>query len=277
MMVELAETDRIEADLARTRARMDSRLDELQDHLTPKQMMNDAFAYFRGGDGADFTQDLVSRAKANPLPVALAGIGIAWLMASSGKPSSTRRGIDPDALTAARDGIARGTHDIRQNASDALGTLRDGASSLQKGTRTMSSSTRDTLGSLAANPFALGAVAAVVGIVAGSLLPTFEHEEDVLGATATKLRTAGRDLAQDVVDRGGRIAGETLDAVKESAGSHGLTADKPVGEVLSEIKSGDLAGRVKAVANETVQAGHESTQKHLSSESGSGDRSSGDS
>ena len=53
MMDDLTETDRIERDLARTRARMDSRLDELQDHLTPKQMLNDAFAYFRGGDGAD--------------------------------------------------------------------------------------------------------------------------------------------------------------------------------------------------------------------------------
>ena len=65
-MVELTETDRIERDLARTRARMDGRLDELQEHLTPKQMVNDAFAYFRGGDGADFTTDLVTRVKAEP-------------------------------------------------------------------------------------------------------------------------------------------------------------------------------------------------------------------
>ena len=46
-MVEVTETDRIERDLARTRARMDGRLDELQEHLMPKQMVNDAFAYFR--------------------------------------------------------------------------------------------------------------------------------------------------------------------------------------------------------------------------------------
>ncbi|WP_010219384.1 DUF3618 domain-containing protein [Sphingomonas sp. PAMC 26621] len=54
-MVEMTETAAIEQDLARTRARMDHRLDELQEHLTPKQMLNDAFAYFQGGDGADFT------------------------------------------------------------------------------------------------------------------------------------------------------------------------------------------------------------------------------
>lgn len=326
MAEELAETDRIEADLARTRARMDSRLDELQDHLTPRQMVNDAFAYFRGGDGADFTHDLVAKARANPMPVALVGLGIAWLMASSADSASARhdtgahdfesrlrqaegtvvRSGDDDAtyadrlhaargkalgvardasetavsyrqrvteaLAAARDGARRRSHDITQNANDAFGKVRDSAgqsgAALQKGTQTMASSTRDTLSSLAGNPFALGAIAAVVGVVAGSLLPTFEQEEGLLGSTATKLRTAGRDLAQDVVDRGGSIAGETLDAVKESASAHGLTADKPVGEVLSDIKSGDLAGHVKAVATETLQAGQDSAQKHLASANG---------
>ena len=34
-MVEMTETAAIEHDLAKTRARMDHRLDELQDHLTP--------------------------------------------------------------------------------------------------------------------------------------------------------------------------------------------------------------------------------------------------
>ena len=55
-MSETTETDQIERDLARTRARMDNRLDELQDRLSPGQLVNDAFAYFKGGDGADFTR-----------------------------------------------------------------------------------------------------------------------------------------------------------------------------------------------------------------------------
>ena len=72
---------------------MDHRLDELQDHLNPKQMLNDAFAYFQGGDGADFTHGLVAKLKANPLPAALAGVGIAWLMASSSRPASPARSV----------------------------------------------------------------------------------------------------------------------------------------------------------------------------------------
>ena len=325
MAEDLTDTDRIEADIARTRARMDSRLDQLQEHLSPKQMVNDAFAYFRGGDGADFTQDLVTRAKANPLPVALVGVGVAWLMASnySGAPHSKRADPDDlearirlaegqvvrtddedddgyaarlheargkvlgvardasdtagsyarrlkDALAAAADGARSTSHDLNQSAGRAYERFGDATASsgpaLRKGTHTMAGSARDTLSSLAGNPFALGAIAAVVGAIAGSLLPTLEQEEAALGATATKLRTAGRDLAQDVVDRGGRIATETLDAVKDSASAHGLTSDKPVGEVAADLKSGDLLGQAKEVARETLQAGRDSAQKHIAGE-----------
>lgn len=87
MTDEISETDRIERDLAKTRARRDGRLDELQDHLTPKQMLNDAFAYFRGSDCGEFASDLIGRAKANPLPVAHSGIGIAWRRRGSRRPA----------------------------------------------------------------------------------------------------------------------------------------------------------------------------------------------
>ena len=328
MAEDLKDTDRIEADLARIRARMDSRLDQLQDHLTPKQMVNDAFAYFRGGDGADFTNDLVVRLKANPLPVALVGVGVAWLMASNQASNSApqaaaaddldarirfaegqvvrandededaysarlhdargkvlgvaREASDTvasyaqrlkDALSAGRDRARRTSHELTRKAGDAYDRLSDTAaksgSAFQKGTQSMAGSARDTLSSLASNPFALGAIAAVVGAVAGSLLPTLEQEEAALGTTATKLRTAGRDLAQDVVDRGGRVANETLDAVKDSASAHGLTSDKPVGDVVADLKSGDLLGQVKEVAQDTLKAGQDSANKHLATESGS--------
>lgn len=328
-MTELSETDRIERDLAATRARIDNRLDELQDHLTPKQMLNNAFAYFRGGEGADFTKDLVTRALANPLPAALVGVGVAWLMASSQSSAEPVRAApytprqdnfearlraaegsvqrfdhDDDDSYAARLDDARGTvtgvarnatdtassyaqrikeavaeatqsvrekaHDLTSNTSDLLG--RAGASaakrgaSLQEGTQNMAQSGRSALASVTSNPFALGAVAALVGIVAGALLPVSDQEEAALGSTATKLRTAGRDLAQDVVDRGGRIATDTLESVKGSAEAHGLTTDKQVGELLADVKSGDLLGNVKQVAQETLQAGKDSAQTHVAGE-----------
>ena len=326
MMAELTDTDRIERDLARTRARMDGRLDELQDHLTPKQMINDAFAYFKGGDGADFTHDLVGRVKANPLPVALAGIGIAWMMASSARstnasPSALSNAHDDlearlrhaegrverfkdddddsyadrveeargavvgvartasdtaasyaqrikDAIASAKQKARETRNDISSGAGDALDWFKDAArergATIKEGTPDMARSARDALASVARNPFALGGIAAVVGIVAGALIPTLDEEEAALGSVATKVRAAGRDLAQDVVDRGGQIANGTLDAVKSSADAHGLTSEKPVGELVGDLKSGDLVENVRQVAQETLQAGKDSAQTHLS-------------
>lgn len=324
-MVELTETAAIEHDLAKTRARMDHRLDELQDHLTPKQMLNDAFAYFQGGDGADFTQGLVTKLKANPLPAALAGVGIAWLMASSSRPASPVRSSRParepdyvvrlrdaeagvvrahdehpdahatrldeargkvlgvardasdtaqsygqkikDAIASAAQSVRETAHDLTAQAGDTAGNLGDraqrGGAAVQQGVGTMAQSTREALASVTGNPFALGGVAAIVGIVAGSLIPTSDEEQHALGATADRLRSAGRDLAQDVVDRGGRVANEALGAVKDSMEAHGLTTDKPIGDMVADLKSGTLTDSVKKVASEVVDAGKQSAQTHF--------------
>ena len=326
-MAEIAETDHIERDLAKTRARMDRRLDELGDHLTPKQMLNDAFAYFKGGDGADFTQDVIGKVKANPLPVVLTGVGIAWLMASNNRPASsvstTPASRQPDITARLRNaeagvvqgpdehgddyasrlneargkvlGITKGAsdtasdyaqrikqavasatqsaretrHDLSAHASTAAGSISDQAQrsgqAITQGMENMAQSTRDTLASVSANPFALGAIAAVVGLVAGALIPATEQEERALGETATRLRTAGRDLAQDVVDRGGQVASEALGAVKDSAEKHGLTTDKPIGDVAADLKSGALVDAIKDVASETLEAGKASAQTHFAS------------
>ena len=326
MSEDTPETDQIEKDLARTRARMDHRLDELQEKLTPAQMLNDAFASFRGGDGADFTKELLTRAKANPLPLALTGIGLAWLMASSGRSEPMRTPARPagyedreddllgrvrlaegavvrgagenedahasrlddargkvfgiardasdtaasygarikEALASAAETARRGAHDLQSKASDAASNAGNqvsrGSTALQEGADTMATSTRDTLSGLTSNALALGAIAAVVGLVAGAIIPTSDEEQEALGSTAAKLRQSGSGLAQSLVDKASNVASDAVGAVKDSAASHGLTADKPVGDVLADGKSGALIDDVKRVASETMDAGRQSAQ-----------------
>lgn len=80
-----SEPGHIERDLDQTRARLDSRLSELQDRLSPGQMIDDVMAYFRGSEGADFGRNLLESVRSNPLPAAVTSIGLAWLMATSPK------------------------------------------------------------------------------------------------------------------------------------------------------------------------------------------------
>jgi hypothetical protein len=322
-MTEATETDQIERDLEKTRSRMDRRLDELQERLSPGQIANDALSYFSGGDGTEFTQSLITKVKANPLPAVLAGVGLAWLMASDARPDSPRarkhRDVDyvarlrdaeadtvrlpgegdeahgerldvargrvlgvtreatdtaatygqkiKDALAAAKQTLRETSHDLQSSLSNAAGNASDTAQrrgiALHEGMTDMANTTRQTLASATSNPVALGALAAIAGLVVGAFIPTSDEEERMLGATAGKVRSAGRELAQDVVDRTGSVASDALGAVKESADAHGLSAEKPVGELLADLKSGELAGAVKQVAGEATDASKESAQRHF--------------
>ncbi len=45
---------RIERDLDQTRSRLGSHLSELQDRISPGQVLGDMMGYFRGSEGAEF-------------------------------------------------------------------------------------------------------------------------------------------------------------------------------------------------------------------------------
>jgi ElaB/YqjD/DUF883 family membrane-anchored ribosome-binding protein len=167
------------------------------------------------------------------------------------------------AITSAGQSARETKHDLTAYASIAADRLSDRArhdgGAINRGVGSVAQSIRQTIASITANPFALGALAAVVGLVAGALIPATEQEEKrVLGGTADRLRSAGRDLAQDVLDRGGRVASGAIGALQDSAATHGLTTDKPVGEVAADIKSGALVDNVKTVASEALESGQAS-------------------
>ncbi len=83
MSQHLSETGRVEQDLDQTRSRLDGHLSELQSRLSPGQVLDDVVRYLRGKEGADFGRSLLESVRANPLPTAISGIGLAWLMAST--------------------------------------------------------------------------------------------------------------------------------------------------------------------------------------------------
>ena len=87
---------RIERDLDQTRSRLGTHLTELQGRLSPGQVLDDLVRYFRGKEGADFGRSLLSSVRANPLPAALTGIGLTWLMASTPRQSTAGMPVTAD-------------------------------------------------------------------------------------------------------------------------------------------------------------------------------------
>ncbi len=84
----------LEHEVAAQRAEVEHDLDKLQDRLSPGQLMDQLFDYVKHGNGADFTRNLGRSIRDNPIPVALMGIGMAWLMV--GGSGTKPRNVDDD-------------------------------------------------------------------------------------------------------------------------------------------------------------------------------------
>lgn len=318
----------IESDLARTRARMDERLNELQARLTPQRIAEDVMGYVQGSDAGDFAGTLLASAKRNPVPAVITGIGLAWLMASDARgrsvqpavkspaprwsslddfsdhvrrtESSVQRRPDENEVTykdrlhdamggalgiarsaqdtaetyasrlaesvaSTRRSLTEGARDLRNAGSDALGGVAD--ATRQAGDRVASGADAargagsDMLSSVMDSPIILGALGLGIGALLGALVPQTEAEEKALGGVAGQARTALRDVAQDVVDRGGAVAQRALEAGRESAHDHGLSGEKDLGALAGEAGSGRLTGSVAAVAKDVLNAADDAIHK----------------
>lgn len=71
------------------RDQVESTIDEIQARLSPGQLVDELLAYTKGG-GGEFVSTLQRQVTANPLPVALLGVSLAWLMAKPQEPASDR-------------------------------------------------------------------------------------------------------------------------------------------------------------------------------------------
>jgi hypothetical protein len=79
----------LEQEVEAQRSRLESRIDEIQRRLTPGRLIDEMLNYARTSSGTTFVNNLGRSVKANPLPVALTGVGLAWLMARANMPAES--------------------------------------------------------------------------------------------------------------------------------------------------------------------------------------------
>ncbi len=92
----------LEREAEQTRSKLAQTLDELRERITPGQLIDEAVDYAKDSGGGVFVRNLGRQTTANPLPVALIGAGIAWLMLSNGRQPANAASIDRAAETAIR-------------------------------------------------------------------------------------------------------------------------------------------------------------------------------
>lgn len=264
----------IERELEQTRARLGGRLDELQAKFAPRQLMDEGLSYLQHSQGADFFRNLGESVAEKPLPLALVGIGLAWLFASGAGPrqpvhhgiggntsgdgafqklagrvhdavaSVTRLPDETDEAYRLRVNMARGyalgLSRGDQEDSDAFGTRVDGA--LSDARRRMSDVTSD-------------AQQRVSDAAQG-----LRHQaSDVAGRIGASARAAGDSLSQggDMARRAGNGVMSTMTDNPMLLGVFGLAAGALLAALMPQSREearalGDVASRAGDAASDAA-------------------------
>lgn len=251
---EQAEVAEIRADIEETRLEMGSTLNELGDRLEPGHLIDQAKENVREAtigrveETARGVSDMVlDTIKRNPIPAAMAGVGMAvlWKNRSQGRDSGISYGTDygypsrpgsmysgephenlgskvGDAATTVGQSVGDTASAVAQNVGGAAGALAGGAQQASGEIVSRASETAHKVGwkldsFMQANPLAMGAIAVGAGAVIGSLLPETEQEREMLGDASRQVSSAVRDTVDEATTK----AEETLDRAEEQIDSPG--------------------------------------------------------
>ncbi|HEY0144186.1 MAG TPA: DUF3618 domain-containing protein [Thermoanaerobaculia bacterium] len=243
------ETRRIRDDIERTQREMSRTIDEIEDRLSPRNVMQRTKESVRRA-GVNKTRSLVDKVKANPIPAAMAGIGLYLLMRDHDRGddiyeidsvgydagydatyghSHTRIDAMQDRVHGGVDQVRERVDSARERVSGAMDTARDRISGAMSSARESVSHVGDRASSgmyrarssgqdlLSSNPLILGVAAVALGAIVGSLIPETEREDQLFGEHRDKLMDRGRDLAREGVDRAKNVASAVTSTVTEKA------------------------------------------------------------
>src|SRR5438094_3108346 len=108
-----SQSEQFEREAEETRWQLAGTLEELRGRMTPGRVVDQVVDYTRDGPAAEFLRNLGREVRANPMPLVLIGIGIAWLMVASSRTSRA-------AIARAADSMARAANDIGTATSAAV-------------------------------------------------------------------------------------------------------------------------------------------------------------
>jgi ElaB/YqjD/DUF883 family membrane-anchored ribosome-binding protein len=264
----------VEMEVEASRGKLDRTMDALKDKMTPGQLFDEA-SHAMGGMGQQLLAKLMEQAKENPMPLAVMGVGLAWLMSGSSK-SDGSSAYAANVYTSG--GSANGSHDsgpglkdkvqaFGAKAGDAIShakhSVMDKASSAQDSAGQAAHDLRDKAGAMkdkAADysqqavtgakalvdrePLLLAAIGLVVGVGLAAALPSTSIEDKAVGP-----------LRDDLMDKGQAMVSDGLDKVTD-------TAQAAYGAVKTELgkpgeQAGDLPQRIENAAHAGVQAARE--------------------
>ncbi len=212
----MSHVEQLEQETERTRSEIADTLDELRASMTPGRIVDQLTDRLSDGAPAAFARNLKHQTVNNPLPVALIGAGLAWLMLS---PRDSGRSISRGAGER-----LRGAGEAANDAAETIGSAADSASR-------------------AASERATRAGAATVGTIQDAAGSMTDAVQGGAAQTADTVRETFGAAAQATQDNAARAA----DAMRETAGAISGSVQRTASTVTSSAR---VAGR------RTLQSGN---------------------
>jgi ElaB/YqjD/DUF883 family membrane-anchored ribosome-binding protein len=244
-----AEIEHTRADIERTRADMSETVDAIQDRLSPeslKEQAKDRVKEATVGKAQEAGSGIIGTIRANPLPAALTGIGLGWLLVNTRRQSSAQgsyragayahdypprydaRGADGpsagQAVERVRDRAGETATQVQDKAGQVAGQAQDRAGRL--GNQARYQAQRASGGfqrMLQENPLAVGALGVGVGAAVGLAIPETTKEHEVMGEARDTFVEKAQEKAQDAQERVQQVAQEAQSAAQQEAENQGLT------------------------------------------------------
>ncbi len=218
----MSHSEQLEQETEQTRAQIADTLDELRACMTPGRVLDQLADRVSDGAPAAFARNLKDQAVNNPIPVALIGAGLAWLM--MGSRGNSGGGFMQGAASAVGD-IARGAADtMRSAANDASSTASDKSAAWQDR-------------------------ASKAGTAAGRRMSRMaDRARQAASNTGTRLRDAAGSVTESVEDsREGAV-----DSMRATAGSMADSMRRAATEQYEGMA--DTARRTAASLSESTKA-----------------------
>ncbi|XXF07563.1 DUF3618 domain-containing protein [Pseudomonas sp. D2-3] len=161
----------LEQEIDQQRDRIDALIDAVEARLKPQRLIDQALAYGRESGGLEMAERLGHTLKANPVPVAMTAIGLAWLAAEQTRKHAPAA-PEPD-LPDDHESLAEALHNAKQSLEQStqaarrkLHDLADGASAATAQVK----QSADAMGqALHRHPWAFAAAGLAVGAIVGLL------------------------------------------------------------------------------------------------------------
>ncbi len=252
-------SDAIKADIEQTRNDMSDKINRIQERLDPTRLKEqaqetvrsavsdstDALVNYVRGNAGDFGYTLVDTIKRNPVPAALVGIGLGWIIFKGfGSSSSDERDYDNDYRQRYNGGSSG--YGARQYSSDSGDQSRyayeaggEQGSQYQSSGRYVGAQNR---GYTAQTAYTSGYAASGAGS---------QYEPSRVGQAVQSVQ----DKASDVLDQARDTAGQLTGQAQETAQQAGQYVQDKASDVLGQASdaAGQLAGQAHAVAQQAGQ------------------------